>query len=197
MLRYALLAVAAALLLSPVSAETPKCYICDTGDEGAECDIRNIASFARSVCEERRLCTQQGCRTICVTSGGFCTIRPPGQDPWPFLETLLVSTPPTAPAMIAETFDSWVVGLLGSRPLQGKHLGRCDGMVSLEDGRAYRFSGDVRAGEDGLITATYKIEDHPAFTVVTIESPSHGEDVFITAEQVDGGQRFEAFNFTE
>ena len=107
----------------------------------------------------------------------------------------ILAAPAESTETVAEVFDSLLVGVLVSRLLEGQDVGFSDGVIAFQDGRSYRFTRKVDFSRSGLVTAAYQLKKHPDFARVTIESPSRGLDVFVTAETRSGEQRFEAFHF--
>ncbi|MEM8998302.1 MAG: hypothetical protein AAGF23_26195 [Acidobacteriota bacterium] len=96
---------------------------------------------------------------------------------------------------IAETFDSWVVALLASRPLTTRHSGETGGLITVEGGATYAFSGRVLILGDGVMEARYDVVDHPTVRSVAVESSTRGQDVWVTVESTDRSRRVESFSF--
>ena len=206
MLRRFLFAVAAILLsTTPVAANEGRTYSWACG-ENAECVESTEELIARKTCNSADVCNQIGCVAYCATGADDCAIEDPGNNPnsswWPvnspeFLNAAILAAPAESTETVAEAFDSLLVGVLVSRLLEGQDVGFSDGVIAFQDGRFYRFAREVDVSRSGLVTAAYQFKKHPAFARITIESPSRGLDVFVTAETRSGEQRFEAFHFGE
>lgn len=204
--RCTFIAVAAVLLFAaPVAANEDQTY-CWACGENAECVESTEERFARKTCNSEDFCNESGCVTYCATGSEECAIENSGDDPtfpwWPFnspqfLNVLILAAPAESTETIAETFDSLLVGVLSSRLLKGQDVGYSDGVIAFHGGPSYRFTREIDVSRSGLVTAAYRLKKHPDFKRVTIESPSRGLDVFVTAETVAGEQRFEAFHFGE
>jgi len=202
-LRFLSPAACLLLLAFPLVAEDEKCWVCG---EAAKCVESTLANLARKTCRSTDVCAQDTCVTICTTGSEECAIESPDDDPsdhppwWPwnhpdFLNTLILAAQPDATEVVSETFDSLMIGVLATQSLQGSDVGWGDGMIAFDDRSSYRFSRSVDVDRSGMVTATYRLERHPVYSYVTVESPSRGVDIFVTVEQVDGGQRFETFAF--
>lgn len=204
MIRCLFVAAAALLLAVPAIAEDETCWVCDSN---AECAESTEPNFARKTCEERRICAQSVCADFCVTGSEECAIEDSGggdRPPWwpwntpQFFSTPILSAHPESREAVTEAFDSLLVGVLASQSLQGRHVGPGDGVIAFDGTRqSYRFSRRVEVDERGLVVAAYRLKGHPALARVTVESPSRGVDIFVTVEQRDGEQHFEAFTFDQ
>ena len=194
---------AALLLLLPASAaaeDNDDCWVCGPG---AECDVSTEPNFARKDCEERRICTNGECFDFCATGTEECAIEDPDDDedspwrwpPWGGPQFLVFGPSPGALEEVATVFDSSLVGALASQSLTSRNIGESSGAIAF-GGQTWYFSRTVEVERrNGYVTATYQLQDHPAYTRVTIESPSRGVDLFVTAEKNDRSQRFESFSF--
>ena len=190
---------AAVLLLLPTSAaaDNSACWGCGPG---AKCDVPREPSFARKECEARRVCTNGQCFNFCATGTEKCASEDPKDGdsrrwpPWDRPQYLVLGSSPEAMEEISTVFDSSLVGALASQSLTSRHVGPSDGAVAF-GGKTWFFSSTVEIKEKGYVTVTYQIRDHPAYSRVTIESPSRGVDLFVTAEKNDRSQRFESFSF--
>ncbi|MEO1367454.1 MAG: hypothetical protein AAFX50_09770 [Acidobacteriota bacterium] len=202
---YVLLPAAALLLAAPTDAneDTESCWACGAG---ALCVASDDEGFARDACRETRICTTAGgCYRLCATSSGECAIEDPGPDrppwwPWntpEFASTLIMAPGAGAREQISAAFGSVVVGALAAHPLLGQDTSGGSGVLAFDGGASYRFIREVEVSRRGLVTATYVLEGHPAYQMITVESPSRGVDVYVTVHSFVEGQRFEAFSFGE
>ncbi|MEO1365906.1 MAG: hypothetical protein AAFX50_01930 [Acidobacteriota bacterium] len=84
-----------------------------------------------------------------------------------------------------------------TQSLRGRDVGRAHGVIVLEsDELSYRFSRLVEVDRrSAFVTATYRIEGHPTYKQLTVESPSRGSHIFVAVDLIDGGRHYEAFSF--